>query len=96
MSPADSMLIIGKQILKIRLAAHRGRVIVDLRYHYRPATGGNLMPTRRGVTLDAAALQDVIEALGKLKAQMIRDGALEYTGGGSPPKFYPHIYPTDF
>ena len=31
-----------------------------------------------------------------LKNQMIRDGALEYTDEITPPKFHPHVYPSDF
>lgn len=96
MSPADSTLAIDKRTLKVRLAAHRGRVIFDIRYHYQPADGGPLKPTLRGITVPAAALQDIITALEKLKAQMVRDGALEFTGEGNPPKFHPHVYPTDF
>ena len=96
MSPADSTLALDKHILKVRLAAHRGRAIVDIRYFYQPANGGPLKPGLRGVTLPAGYLPEIIEALERLKAQMVHDGALEYTGEGNPPKYHPHVYPTDF
>ena len=96
MSPADSTLAIDKRTLKVRLAAQRGRVIVDVRYFYQPSTGGALKPTLRGVTLPASYLHEIILALEQLKAQMISDGALELTGEENHPKFHPQVYPSDF
>lgn len=96
MSPADSILAIGKYPLKISLGAHRGRVIFDIRFQYLHAETGAIKPTRRGVTIPAACLPEIIEALEKLKAEMIDDGALECTRDGAPPKFNPHVYPMDF
>jgi hypothetical protein len=93
MSPADSTLAIGNQILKVRLAGHRGRVIVDVRYFYRPKNGGELKAGCRGITLSAAALPEIIKALEAITAQMISDGALDE---GSPPKWRADIYPSDF
>jgi hypothetical protein len=93
MSPDDSTIIIGKYPLKISLAAHRARVVVDMRFQYLPANGDRLMPTRRGVTFVAAALPEIIAALEKLKALMVHDG---YMDEGSPPKINPHVYPSDF
>ncbi len=92
-SPEDSTIIIGNQILKVSLAAHRGRVVVDARWQYLPADGGQLKPTRRGVTFVAAALPEIIAALEKLKALMVHDG---YMDEGSPPKIFSHVYPSDF
>lgn len=93
-SPADTTLLLpGKYPLRISLGAHRGVAKVDLRFHYAPADGGPLRPTLRGVTLPAGNLPEIIEALERLKAQMICDGALD---AGSPPKFKPHVYPRDF
>lgn len=96
MSPADSTIIIRDQILKVRLAAHRGRVIFDIRFHYQPANGGNLKPGKRGITLPADTLPEIIDALEALKAQLIHDGFMEVTGENRPPKFHPHVYSPDF
>jgi len=96
MSPADSTILIGKQILKVKLAAHRGRVIFDLRYMYHSADDGQLKPTRRGVTINAEAIHEIITALKALENEMVHDGALEFGRDGEMPKFHPHVYPTDF
>lgn len=95
MSPKDSIIAAGKYPLKVSLAAHRGRIIFDIRYQYLTETGA-IKPTRRGVTIPADMLHEVIEALEAIKSQMIEDGALEYTEGANPPKFQPHVYPSDF
>lgn len=96
MSPADSLLLLGKYPLKIMLTAHRGRVVVDLRFQYVDLSDNRLKPTRRGVSLPAAALSEIIAALEALQAQMVRDGYMEPSGDGSPPKINSHVYPSDF
>ena len=97
MSPNDSTITLdGKNCLRIRLGAHRGRAVIDLRYWYAPADGGPLKPTRRGITFTAGNLCEVIDGLEHLKLQMVQDGALEFTGEGRPPKFHPQVYPPDF
>ena len=94
MSPADTLLAVpGKYPLKITLAGHRGRVVVDLRYQYLDAATDRFRPGRRGITLPAAALPEIINALEAIKAEMVRDGALDE---GNPPKFNSHMYPNDF
>jgi hypothetical protein len=69
---------------------------VHLRYQYQPKDGGPLRPGFRGVAIPAECLPEVIEALLKIKAQMLADGALEETGPGNPVKFDSSIYPRDF
>jgi len=94
MSPADSLLAIEAHPLRVSLAGHRGRAVIDLRWQYEDA--GRFKPTRRGVTIPASALPEVIQALEALKAQMVTDGAFEITDKCSTPKFNPHVYPSDF
>lgn len=89
---ADSTIIIEDQILKASLGAHRGRVVVNLRYQWL-AKDGRLMPDRRGVTFSAHALPDVINALETVRQQMVKDGALDE---GNPPRFNPSVYPYKF
>jgi hypothetical protein len=98
MSPADSIIPLnGKYPLKVSLGAHRGRIVVDLRYQYlAKEEGDRLKPTRRGVTINAVALPEILTALNQIHRQMINDGVLEYVDEGSPPKFRPEIYPKDF
>jgi len=96
MSPADTTLIINNHPLRIRLGATRSRVYFDIRYFYQPEDGRNLQPEKRGITLPVNHLDSVINALNKIKDQMIHDGALEYTGQDNPPKLHLHVYPADF
>ncbi|MDD5365329.1 MAG: PC4/YdbC family ssDNA-binding protein [Gallionellaceae bacterium] len=96
MSPSDTLLLIGKYPLKVTLTAHRGRVVVDLRFQYLSAADNRLKPTRRGIALPAAALPEIISALEAIKGQMVRNGYMEPSGDGSPPKIHSHVYPPDF
>ena len=89
---AESTIIIGNQLLKASLGAHRGRLTVNLRYQWL-AENGRLMPDRRGVTFSASAVPDVIKALEMIRRQMITDGAFDE---GDPPHFNPSVYPSDF
>lgn len=92
-SPADSTLMFEKLPLKVQLCGHRGRVRVDVRYYYLHPGTNTLRPSPRGVSIPAWALPEILKALEALKAQMVRDGALELT---DPPKFRPDCYPRDF
>ena len=96
MSPADTLFMAGKHPLRVVLCGHRGRVNVDIRYQYQPKEGGALRPGFRGVSLPAETLPEVIEALEKIKAQLLSDGALTITGANDPIKFNASVYPRDF
>jgi hypothetical protein len=96
MSPADSVLLLGKYPLKVTLVAHRGRVVVDLRFQYLSGGNGPLKPTKRGISLPADALPAIISALEAIKTQMVRDGYMDLVGDGSPPKIHTRVYPSDF
>jgi hypothetical protein len=89
---ADSTIITNNQILRVSLGAHRGRVVVNVRYQWL-AKDGRLQPDRRGVTFSACALPDVIEALEAVRQQMVKDGAID---DGNPPRFNPSVYPNNF
>lgn len=39
------------------------RQVVDVRLWYLPASGGELVPSRKGFTIDAGKLPELIEAL---------------------------------
>ena len=96
MSPADSLFMAGKHPLRVSLEGHRGRTIVQVRYQYQPKDGGPLRPGFRGIAIPAECLPEVVEALLKIKAQMLVDGALEQSGPGNPVKFNGSVYPRDF
>jgi len=50
---------------EVRVATdlYKGRRVLDVRVWYLPAGGADYVPTRKGVTLDADRLPDLIEAL---------------------------------
>ena len=92
-SPADSTLTIYNQILKVTLCNHRQRIVVDLRYQYL-AADGSIKPGKRGISISADALLEVITALEAIKAELVRDGYLEFAGETNSPKVHPEVYPS--
>lgn len=92
-SPADSTLTIHHQILRVGLYNHRHRIVVDLRYQYL-ADDGSIKPSKRGVSISADALPEVIAALEAIRAELVRDGYLEFANEASPPKVHPEVYPS--
>lgn len=96
MSPDDSLIIAGKQMLGVILQSNSGRVTVDIRYQYKD-NNGRMMPDRRGVTFNAEHIKEVIESLEKLHKRMIADNFLIYDYENSEfPKINPNIYPLNF
>jgi hypothetical protein len=91
LSPADSTLTIRDQLLKFTLCNRSHRIIVDLRYQYL-AADGSIKPGKRGVSISADALPEVITALEAIKAQLVHDGYLEFTEETSPCKVHPEVY----
>ncbi len=97
MSPADSVLAVNdKQLLRVQLGSHRGRLFCAVRFWYLDQRTRELRPSKRGVSLPAGNLPEIIEALQKIVAQMVKDGALEFTAEGRPPKVNGSVYPPDF
>ena len=96
MSPADSLFMAGKHPLRVSLEGHRGRPVVQVRYQYQPKDGGPLRPGFRGVAVPVEYLPEVIDALLKIKDQLLADGAMEQSGPGNPVKFNANVYPRDF
>lgn len=92
-SPADSTLTIYNQILKVTLCNHRNRIVFDLRYQYL-ADNGAIKPGKRGISISADALPEVITALEAIKAELVHDGYLEFTSEASPPKIHTEVYPS--
>ena len=97
MSPADSVLTVNdKQVLRVQLGSHRGRLFCAVRFWYLDKESGVLRPSKRGISLPAMNLPEIIEGQEKIVAQMVKDGAFESTGEGRPLKFNPQVYPADF
>ena len=57
----------GKQQIHVSLARFRGRTFGDIRLHVLNPEG-NLIPTRKGCTIDASQLEELAEAVEKLRA----------------------------
>lgn len=49
--------------VRVSRSLWKGRDVVDIRIWYLPAGGAELVPTRKGLTIDAGKLPDLIEAL---------------------------------
>lgn len=92
MSAADSMLLLGKHPVKVSLEGHRGAVVVSVRRQYVDQRGA-FRPSYAGINFPAQHLPDVIDALERLRARLVSDGAMDEA---KPPKFTGHVYPRDF
>ncbi len=64
----------------------------DLRFQYLDKEG-SIKPGKRGVSISADALPEVIEALLAIRAHLVHDGYLEFTGEGNPCKVHPGALP---
>lgn len=51
--------------VRVTVQGYKGRRVVDVRVWYLPATGGDYVPTRKGVTVDADKLPALALALAK-------------------------------
>lgn len=49
--------------VRVSRSLWKGRNVVDIRIWYLPTGGAELVPTRKGLTIDAGKLSDLIEAL---------------------------------
>lgn len=54
---------------EIRIATdlYKGRRVLDVRVWYLPAGGADYVPTRKGVTIDADKLPELLDALAGLR-----------------------------
>lgn len=69
----------SREVLKVSLSRYHGHALADVRT-YAPVTGLDVLcPTKRGVSVRVEMLDDLIEALGKAKAEA---AALGWIGGG--------------
>lgn len=56
--------------VRVTVQGYKGRRVVDVRVWYQPAAGGDFVPTRKGITLDADKLPALALALAEA-AQII-------------------------
>ena len=94
MSPADSVIDVGdRDVLRVQFGRRMGKLYVDIRFWMLDQAKNDLAPTRRGIQVPAAHLPEIIDALKKVRAAMVRDGCLS---DDDPPKFDDHAYLVDF
>ena len=56
--------------VRVTVQDYKGRRVADVRVWYQPASGGDFVPTRKGITLDADKLPALALALAEA-AQII-------------------------
>jgi hypothetical protein len=49
--------------VRVTVQGYKGRRVVDVRVWYQPAAGGDFVPTRKGITVDADKLPALAEAI---------------------------------
>lgn len=49
--------------VRVTVQGYKGRRVVDVRVWYQPAAGGDYVPTRKGITVDADKLPALALAL---------------------------------
>lgn len=54
--------------VRVSVQGYKGRRVVDVRVWYQPAAGGDYVPTRKGITVDA----DKLPALALALAEAVR------------------------
>ncbi|MDP3377030.1 MAG: transcriptional coactivator p15/PC4 family protein [Brevundimonas sp.] len=68
----------SREVLKVSLSRYHGHALADVRT-YAPVPGVEpLCPTKRGVSVRVEMLDELIEALGKAKAEAV---AMGWIGG---------------
>ncbi len=102
--PSDTTLDVGqRELLRVTLGSRRGRAELHIRFWYENRETGRLQPGRRGITIPAMFVPELMQALDKVFRQMHHDRAFTLDGGtfelhteGLPPKFDPYRYPPEF
>jgi hypothetical protein len=49
--------------IRVAFSTYKGRRVVDVRVWYLPRTGGDYLPTRKGITIDADKLPELVAAM---------------------------------
>jgi hypothetical protein len=69
MSRTDVAVIPKTDTAEVRVSRNywKGRSVIDLRIWYLPKGGAEFVPSRKGLTIDAGKLPELIDALGTLR-----------------------------
>lgn len=49
--------------VRVSRGTWKGRPVVDVRVWYQPASGADFVPSRKGLTIDAGKVRDLVELL---------------------------------
>jgi hypothetical protein len=49
--------------IRVAFSNYKGRRVVDVRVWYLPRDGGDYLPTRKGITIDADKLPELVAAM---------------------------------
>ena len=49
--------------IRVAISTFKGRRVVDVRVWYEPPDGGDYLPTRKGITIDADKLPELVAAM---------------------------------
>lgn len=95
-SPHDTKLIINSRNVHVALCSVRGHVRVDIREYYETVYGER--PSVRGIAIQADCIDQVIDALTKIRNGMISDGFMTVSPTGQLElKINPFlVYPAEF
>lgn len=52
--------------VRVAVQSYKGRRVADIRVWYRPTSGGDFVPTRKGITVDADKLPELVAALAEV------------------------------
>jgi hypothetical protein len=52
--------------VRITTSLFKGRDVVDVRVWYKPDGSNDLVPSRKGITMDSAKIKELVEVLNRL------------------------------
>ena len=52
--------------VRVSTSTWKGRAVVDIRVWYKPDGSPDLVPTRKGITMDSCKIKDLVDILNKL------------------------------
>jgi hypothetical protein len=62
----------GRAEVRVALSLHKGRHVADVRVYWQPTADSAHVPTRRGITIDARKLGELVEALTAARDEFAR------------------------
>jgi Transcriptional Coactivator p15 (PC4) len=76
----------GESSIRARVSRFRGRVYLDIREWLEPRSDGEIVPTKRGISVPADCLGDLQEAVDAFRAELERPAQHRGSLGLNPKK----------